>query len=113
LQRLPRHSHYKASLDDDEEYASIALSLQQPDSDKGRVHTVPLAGYSDVVARLDNVFDAITALHENLVDYLARRKSSRVNKTRAPRPETAQQRLRRTEKTQKLDALVQRMTGGR
>lgn len=75
--------------------------------------TVPLIGYDDVVARLDNLFDVISALHENLVDYLSGRKGKRAKRIRAPRPETAQQRLRRAQRIEKLNNLVDHMTGGR
>jgi hypothetical protein len=112
LLRLPRHSHYKAALDDDEEFAAIALKLALPGTEKARPR-VPLAGYSDVIARLDNVFDAISALHETMVDVYSRRNGRRVNRTRAPRPETAQQRLRRAETYRALDSIVEQMTGGR
>jgi len=111
LQRLPRHSYYKAALDDDEEFAAIALSLNLPGST--RVPRIPLVGYSDVVARLDNVFDAISAMHETFVSVYSRRKNKSVNRTRAPRPETAQQRLRRSEGRRVLDSIVDQMTGGR
>lgn len=113
LERLPRHSHYKAALDDDEEYAGLALALQGAESPSRTSRNVPLTGYSDVVARLDNLFDVISALHENLVDYMSGRKSTRTKRVRAPRPETAQQRLRRAQKIATLNNLVEQLTGGR
>lgn len=105
MARLPRHSHYRAAIDDDDELASVAIGLaeQVPSG-------ISLAGYSDVVARLDNVFDAIMAVQETLV---AIHSTTRPRPQRAPRPTTAYQRHIEAAKRQRLDSIVHRMTGGR
>lgn len=73
---------------------------------------VPLAGYDDAVLRLDNIFDAVMALNETLIAVNSRKSSMR-KPMRAPRPETAYQRLAKQVKVDKLDSIVDKMTGGR
>lgn len=111
MERLPRHSYYKAALEDDDDFARIALSLKMPGAEAAAAR-VPLVGYDPTIARLDNVFDAVNAVNETLVAvYSKRRTTGRPN--RAPRPETAQQRVARQQKLEKLDSIVDRMIGGR
>jgi hypothetical protein len=73
---------------------------------------VPLAGYNEIAVRLDNLFDAISAVNETLLaaPHFKRKHRPAV---RAPRPETAQQRLRRQQSMHKLNSIVEQMTGGR
>lgn len=112
LARLPRHSHYKAALEDDEEYAEIAMALDSvlPAARQARV---PLAGYNEIAVRLDNLFDAISSVNETLLaaPHFKRRSGRRA--VRAPRPETAQQRLKREQSMTRINSLVDHMTGGR
>jgi hypothetical protein len=108
---LPRHSYYKAALEDDDEFASVALAVEVPGvSQRPRV---PLAGYNEVAARLDNLFDAISAVNETLLaaPHFKRRRGRQA--VRAVRPETAQQRVKREQSMQKISSIVERMTGGR
>lgn len=106
---LPRHSLYKAALDDCEDLAEIASALG---GDEDERPAVPLARYDEVVLRLDNVFDALNAINETLIAvHSAKKPVHRPN--RAPRPETAYQRLKTRRKVEQLDAIVQRMTPGR
>lgn len=111
LERLPRHSHYKAALDDDDEYAEIALTLDGI-TQKSSKPRVPLAGYNEIAIRLDNLFDAINAVNDTLLA-APHFKRKRRQAIRAPRPETAQQRLKRQQSMDKLNSIVQQMTGGR
>lgn len=112
LERLPRHSHYKAALENDEEYAEIALALDglNPARRKPRV---PLAGYDEVAARLDNVFDAINAVNETLLAAPHFKRRGGRQAVRAPRPETAQQRVKRQQSMARINSIVEHMTGGR
>jgi hypothetical protein len=111
LARLPRHSHYRAAIDDADDYAAVAVQLGTHTA-TATSRTVPLAGYDDVVARLDHVYDAVNAVNETLLAVYSAKKT-RVRPVRAPRPETAYQRLLRQQKTQKLSSIVDRMTGGK
>lgn len=109
VSRLPRYSHYKAALESDEELAAIALRLAPPE-EKARI---PLVGYDETVVRLDNVFDAINNLHETVIGVASSKKTSRPRPVRAPRPETAHERVKRAQTRQKLQSIEERMTGGR
>ncbi|MBB1153523.1 hypothetical protein [Amycolatopsis dendrobii] len=111
IARLPRHSHYKAAIDDDEQFAAIAAALPKPDD--APQARVPLTGYSDVVARLDNVFDAVSAVNETLIAVHTTQRSGMHRPNRAPRPETAIQRIEARQRVSRLDDIVDRMTGGR
>lgn len=73
---------------------------------------MPLAGYDEVVSRLDNLFDALNAVNDTLRAAPHFRRKNRPP-IRAPRPETAQQRLKRQQSMEKLNSIVQQMTGGR
>lgn len=110
LERLPRHSLYKAALDDDEEFAALAVKAHRDDPEVAVA--VPLAGYDDVVLRLDNIFDAVMALNETLIAVNSRKSAMR-KPLRAPRPETAYQRLAKQTKVDQLESIVDKMTGGR
>lgn len=110
LRHLPRHSLYKAALDNDEEFAAIAAEMVQEEE---TAPSVPLAGYDEVVVRLDNLFDAMNAINETLVAVNSSKRSAMHRPNRAPRPQTAYQRIEERKKTERLDAIVQRMTGGR
>lgn len=72
----------------------------------------PLVGYDDIAARLDNVFDAINAVNETLLaaPHFQRKHRQAI---RAPRPETAHQRLKRQRSMQRISSIVDQMTGGR
>jgi hypothetical protein len=74
---------------------------------------VPLVGYDEVATRLDNLFDAINAVNETLLaaPHFRRRKGRQA--VRAIRPESAQQRLKRQQSLEKINSIVDRMTGGR
>jgi hypothetical protein len=111
LARLPRHSHYKAAMDNDEDYARVALALSG--SDEVRPGPVPLAGYSELAVRMDNIFDAVNALNETLIAVYSSKNRARPRPTRAPRPQTAFQRLRREQTVARLNDIVEKMTGGR
>lgn len=73
---------------------------------------VPLVGYDEVVSRLDNLFDVLSAVNDTLLAAPHFKRKAR-QPNRAIRPETAQQRLKRQQSVNKLDAIVQHMTGGR
>lgn len=109
---MPRHSQYKAALENDEEYAAIALALDglTPAQRKPRV---PLVGYDEVAARLDNVFDAINAVNETLLAAPHFKRRNGRQAVRAPRPETAQQRVKRQQSMTRINSIVDHMTGGR
>jgi hypothetical protein len=109
ISRLPRYSHYKAALESDERLAEIALQIEMPNAKP----YVPLVGYDETVVRLDNVYDAINNMHETLVAIYSKKGSGRRQPNRAPRPETAQERVKRQKSLQKLDSLEERMIGGR
>lgn len=110
LERLPPHSHYRAALDADDSYGELVVALYGEPADKPT--SVPLVGYDPHAARLDNLFDAINALTETVVAALSK-KGSRQQPTRAPRPETAAQRIRRKRKREKLFELEDKLTPGR
>lgn len=74
---------------------------------------IPLAGYDDIVARLDNLFDAMNAVNETLVAVHSSKRSAFQRPNRALRPQTASQRLHARKRTEALDDIVNRMTGGR
>lgn len=74
---------------------------------------VPLAGYDEVAVRLDNLFDAINAVNETLLAAPHFRRRRGRQPIRAPRPETAQQRVKRQESISRINSIVQQMTGGR
>jgi hypothetical protein len=74
---------------------------------------VPLVRYDEVVLRLDNVYDVLNAINETLITVNSKRKSALQRPNRAPRPETATQRLKSRRRQERLDELVQHMTGGR
>jgi hypothetical protein len=112
LEQLPRHSHYKAALEDDEEYAEIALVLDGLTSSQRKAR-VPLAGYDEVAVRLDNLFDAINAVNETLLAAPHFKRRGGRQAVRAPRPETAQQRLKRHQSITRINSIVEQMTGGR
>jgi hypothetical protein len=112
IERLPRHSRYKAALEDDDNYAALALAMQKA----GVAETparVPLVGYDEVAVRLDNIYDAVNALRETLIAIYSKRNSAKPKPNRAPRPESAHQRVRRRQAREKLDSIVDQMTGGR
>lgn len=96
-------------MDDDEEFAALATTLHD---DHGEPK-VPLAGYSEVAVRLDNVFDAINAVNETLLAVYSTKKNALHRPNRAPRPQTASQRLKARQKRERIDSIVQHMTGGR
>jgi hypothetical protein len=106
LQRLPRHSAYRAALDGDEDYAKVVAALVPADVPA----EVPLVGYSEIALRLDNLFDVMNAVNETLI---AIHSSSRPRPNRAPRPRTALQRLKETESRQRLLQMEHQLTGGR
>lgn len=108
ITRLPRHSHYKAALENDEEFAEIALTLNLPE----RPARIPLVGYDETVARLDNVFDAVNLVRETLESIYSKR-GHKPRENRAVRPENAQQRIKRQQARSKLQSIEDRMTGGR
>lgn len=108
LARLPRHSHYKAAIDNDDQYAEIAETMQRADQ-KVRI---PLAGYDDVVFRLDNLFDAVMSVGDILRQVYSKHGRA-PQPVRAYRPETAQQRLKRHKAHRKLQSIEERMSGGR
>lgn len=112
LERLPRHSRYKAALENDEEYAKLALSLSGS-ATASRPPRVPLAGYDEIAVRLDNLFDAINSVNETLLAAPHFRRNKGRQAIRAPRPETAQQRLKRQQSLIRINDIVQQMTGGR
>lgn len=107
LERLPRHSHYRAEVDNDDDFAAM-VDVDGPT----RSPTVPLVDYDHVAMRLDNVFDAVCAVQETLVAVHSRKKHQG-QPNRAPRPETALQRKRRQATEDKLTNLEMWMTGGR
>lgn len=109
IARLPRHSHYKAALEDDDEIAEVALAIQLPEN-RARV---PLVGYDETVVRLDNLFDAINAVNETLITVYSKRGIAARRSIRAERPETAHQRVKRSRSKQKLQSIEESMTGGR
>ncbi len=74
--------------------------------------STPLIGYSDVVKRLDDLFDAVNGVRETLLAVYSKKKS-RIQPIRAPRPQTAYQRLKKREKVQKLQSIEDKMLGGR
>lgn len=96
-------------MDNDDEYAVIAASFPESIVEP----TVPLTGYSELARRLDNVFDAVSAVNETLVAVHSDRKSGLHQPVRAPRPETASQRLKTRQRLDRIDNIVQHMTGGR
>ena len=98
-------------MNDDDEYAALAQALEGLNVPSRKSRT-PLVGYDEVAARLDNVFDAINAVNETL---LAAPHFQRKNRPaiRAPRPETAHQRLKRQRSMQRIGSIVDQMTGGR
>jgi hypothetical protein len=102
---LPPHSHYQAALAENEGFARLALA-QRPTADTDPV--IPLAGYDAVVARLDNLYDAINAVNETLIAVHSEQNTMR-QPNRAPRPETAYQRLAQEHTRQKLDSIADRM----
>lgn len=110
LLHLPRYSLYKAAVDDDEEFAEIASKLTRDEQPSSKV---PLVRYDEVVLRLDNVYDVLNAINETLIAVNSKRKSAVSHPNRAPRPETASQRLKARRRRERLDQLVQHMTGGR
>lgn len=109
LFRLPAHSHYKAALNDDDEFAEQAEKLNFPGSDK--TPAVSLVGYDDAVLRLDNIYDAMNAVIEVLIAIHSKKGSTR-RPNRAPRPETARQRLKRRQSMDKIAALERKLLGG-
>lgn len=111
LNHLPRYSLYKAAVDDDEEFAELAAQLLHGGSQQSS--KVPLVRYDEVVVRLDNVYDVLNAINETLIAVNSKRKSAVQHPNRAPRPETASQRLKARRRRERLDQLVQHMTGGR
>jgi len=113
LVRLPRHSHYKAALDENEELARLSLELTSgvTGGKPGKPY-VPLVGYDENAVRLDNLLDAINALHETVVRRWSRR-GARVGSNRAPRPVTAQERVKHEKAMEKLSNLEQQVLGGR
>lgn len=110
LSRLPRYSQYRAALDNDEEYARLVAALGEDEPQV--IPPPPLAGYSEAVKRMDDVFDAVNAVNETLLAIYSKKKS-KPRPTRASRPETAHQRLKRLQKTKRIDSMVEHMTGGR
>jgi hypothetical protein len=108
IARLPTHSHYKAALHNDEQLAELVAQLNLPDTPR-----VPLVGYDETVLRLDNVFDAINAVNETLMAVYSKKGAGRRQPTRAPRPITAQERVKRAASMNKLKSIEERMTGGR
>jgi hypothetical protein len=108
LERLPGHSYYKAALDDDDEFAALLSKYELPGTKNYRV---PLAGYSDVVARLDNLYDVMSNVVEVLIAVNSKKGRSRQSQ-RAPRPENARDRLKRAAAEEKLTALENKLLGG-
>ena len=88
----------------------MALGELKPASRKPHV---PLAGYDEVAARLDNLFDALNAVNETLLAAPHFKRRGGRQAVRAPRPETAQQRLKRQQSMKRINSIVEQMTGGR
>lgn len=99
-------------MENDEEFAAIALALDGLNPAR-RTPRVSLVGYDEVAARLDNVFDAINAVNETLLAAPHFKRRSGRQSVRAPRPETAQQRVKRQQSIARINSLVEHMTGGR
>lgn len=55
----------------------------------------------------------MNAVNETLVAVHSSKRSSLQRPNRAPRPQTASQRIEARQRTQRLDDIVNRMTGGR
>lgn len=108
MAHLPRHSLYRAALDDDEDFAALAFTGPDGDTDV----RVPLARYDEVALRLDNIFDALNAVNETLIAVNSTKSAMR-RPNRAPRPETAIQRIAARTKIDRIESIVDRMTGGR
>lgn len=105
--RLPRHSHFKAAYASDEELAEMMADLY-PDAKPD--NSVPIEGYTPEAERIDAVFDAVMVLVETVAQIAG---GKRIRPTRAPRPETAAQKLERRKRLEKVYALADKMTGGR
>jgi hypothetical protein len=88
----------------------MALDSVLPSKRQSRV---PLAGYDEIAVRLDNLFDAIVSVNETLLAAPHFKRRTGRQSIRAPRPETAQQRLRREQSVARLNSIVEHMTGGR
>ena len=102
---------YKAAVDDNDEFAELAAQLKRDEPEK--VPKVPLVRYDEVVRRLDDLYDVLNAINETLVAVNSGRKRTAHRPNRAPRPETATQRLGRRRQIERLDEITNRMTGGR
>jgi hypothetical protein len=111
LARMPRDSHYRAALDDDDEYAELITKFRSGEESE-KTPKVPLVGYSEVALRLDNLFDAVNAVRETLMAVYSK-KNSKPSPVRAKRPETAMQRAARQKSMTKLQSIEERMLGGR
>jgi hypothetical protein len=108
LERLPRHSNYKAALDDDDEFAALVARLDLPE----RPAKVPLVGYDDVLVRLDNLYDVMSNVVEVLIAVNSSKGRGGRRPIRAPRPENARERLKRAQAEERLSVLEQKLTGG-
>lgn len=106
LERLPRHSHYKATLADDDDLAERTLDArtEQP----GPPAPVPLTEHTRVEELLSAVLDAINEQHATLM--AANTKGGKRPPVKhAPRPETAVMRVEKRRTMAMLRSIEERM----
>lgn len=107
LPRLPRHSHYKAAIAQDEDLARAYLA--RPAEQGPQAYRPPITEHSALVEVLTTVIDELRELHATLIAVNSR-KGRRPKVTRAPRPETAVMRLEKDRSVAMLADLERRLT---
>lgn len=104
--QLPPHSQFKAAMMDDDEYiASLGLNLNDDDDGSKKKQTVPLTHYDPMVERLTDVCDLLIGLRTTLIAVNSDKGKAPKDVKFMARPETAFDRLRRRERTNKLNEL--------
>lgn len=107
VDRLPRHSHYKAAIADDDELARQVLEHLGRGTVPARP---PLTEYSTLIEVLSNFLDELRELHATLIAVNSA-KGRRPRVTRTPRPETAVMRAEKRRSMERLMELEQRLLG--
>lgn len=110
LDRLPKHSHYKAALADDEDLARRTLAGVNG-SGPPPAPRPPITEWSRQVELLTAAVDELRELHATLI--AANSKKGKRPKVRpVPRPETAVMRLEKQRTLAQLAEIERKLLGG-
>lgn len=108
LDRLPRHSHYKAAIANDEHLAQQLLDQTKPADRSAGPGRPPITEYPVLAELLANQLDELRELHATLIAVNSK-KGKRPKVPPTPRPESAVMRLEKQRTMAILADIEQRM----